>query len=144
MTEEFERKPLDIASFAHNLQRHLDPAAPAPLKAMAARGMVPAPPDQLVKILFQLHFDQAMTKDVQATLKGMPEPVLLAATQADQPAVVLDWLASECSGQILDAIVLHKNTHDATIIKLAKIANAALCDLIANNQVRVFRTPEII
>lgn len=144
MIEEFERKPLDIAAFAPNLQRHLDPAAPAPLKAMAARGMVPAPPDQLVKILFQLHFDQAVANDVRSTLKGMPEAVLLAATQADQPAAVLDWLAAECSGQILNAVVLHKNTHDATIISLAKNASADLCDLIANNQVRVLRTPEII
>ncbi len=144
MIEEFERKPLDIAVFAANLQRHLEPAAPAPLKAMAARGMVPAPPDQLIRILFQLHFDQAVAKDVRNTLQGMPEAVLLAAAQAEQPAVVLDWLAAECSGPILSAVVLHKNTHDATIIKLAQNATVDLCDLIAGNQVRVLRTPEII
>lgn len=144
MTEEFERKPLDIADFAPNLQRHLTPDAPAPLKAMAARGMVPAPPEQLLKILFQLHFDQALANDVQSTLTGMPEAVLLAAVQAEQPAVILDWIAETSSDQILNAVVLHKNTHDATIISLAKNASADLCDLIANNQVRVLRTPEII
>lgn len=145
MTLEFERKPLDIAAFPANLQRHLDPAAPAPLKAMAARGMVPAPPDQLLKILFQLHFDAAVANDVRSTLQGMPETVLSAAIQTDQPAVVLDWLASECAiDAVRNAIVLHKNVHDHTIINLAQDASADLCDLIAGNQVRVLRTPEII
>ncbi|MBA2664928.1 MAG: hypothetical protein H0U74_21750 [Bradymonadaceae bacterium] len=144
MSVEFERKPLDIAAFAANLQRHIDPAAPPPLKMMAARGMVPAPPDQQLKVLYQLHFDEAVSVEVLKALHAMPENILLPAVQGDQPASVLDWVASERDGAVVDAVVLHKNTDDRTIAHLAKTADANLCDLISNNQVRVLRYPTII
>ncbi|MFU8802239.1 MAG: hypothetical protein ACNA8W_00380 [Bradymonadaceae bacterium] len=139
-----ERKPLDLSIFPANLQKHVDPSAAAPLKMMAARGMVPAPPEQMLKMLYQLHFDEAVYKDVVKALKDMPENVLSPAVQTDQPPELLDWVADLRDGAVLDAVALNKNTSDQTIVRIAATANANLCDIIANNQVRVLRQPEII
>lgn len=143
-TEVFERKPLELNVFPANLQKHLDPASPVPLKMMAARGMVPAPPDQMLRMLYQLHFDEAVHKDVVKALQEMPENVLTPAVQLDHPPEVLDWVAELRDGAVLNAIALNKNTQDATIVRIAADADANLCDIIANNQVRVLRQPEII
>ena len=44
--EKLTRKPLDVAAnFPPTLHNHMSEGAPPPLKMMAARGMVPAPPD---------------------------------------------------------------------------------------------------
>jgi hypothetical protein len=143
-TEVFERKPLELNVFPPNLQKHVDPSAPAPLKMMAARGMVPAPPDQMLKVLYQLHFDEAVRNDAIKALTDMPDGVIVPALQTDQPAQVLDWIAGLRSGQALQAVALNRNTDDRTIVQIAIEADAQLCDIIANNQVRVLRYPEII
>lgn len=145
MSEEFERQPLALESFAPNLRTHVGPQAPAPMKMMAARGMVPAPPDQLIRVFYQLYFDAALTQAVSEALNGMPEAVLLPALQAEQPAGVLDWVAElRESETVAQAIALNRGTDDRTIVRLAQEASAEVCEIIANNQVRVLRTPAII
>ncbi|RAL23920.1 hypothetical protein DL240_07165 [Lujinxingia litoralis] len=145
MSEEFERQPLAIESFAPNLRMHVGPQAPAPMKMMAARGMVPAPPEQLVRVLYQLHFDAALAQAVADALGGMPEAVLVPALQTEQPAGVLDWIAElRQEAAVMQAVVLNKGTDDRTVVQLAGQASADVCDVIANNQVRVLRTPGII
>ncbi len=142
---EYERKPLPIETFPPNLQMHVKPESPPPMKMMAARGMVPAPPAQQLQVLYNLHFDSAVADAVRESLAQMPDNVLLGAVQSDQPGGVLDWVASVRSDEsILQAVALHKGTEDATIWRLAKRADGELCEIIANNQVRVLRSPQII
>ena len=145
MSMELERKPLPVDSFPPNLQMHVKDDAPKKMKMMAAQGMVPAPPAQQVQVLYQLHFDDQFSSAVADSLAGMPPNVLKPIIEDDQPESILDWM-----GEVLDepslveAIVLNKNTSDATIYTLAATANGQLCELISNNQVRVLRSPAII
>lgn len=142
---EFARTPLDVAAFPPNLQMHVREDSPPQMKMMAARGMVPAPPAQMVQVLYQLHFDGAMKEMATKAAAEMPPNVLLPALQQEQPAVVLDWLAEiRKEPQVQEAIVLNKWADDATVYALASQVEANLCDIIANNQVRVLRTPAII
>lgn len=142
---ELRRTPLELEVFPANLQIHVKAEAPPQMKMMAARGMVPAPPAQMAKVLYQLHFDEGMREMASQAAREMPENVILSALQQEQPAVVLDWYAEiREEPALLEAIVLNKDTDDATVLRVAGEGSAGLCDMIANNQVRVLRTPAII
>jgi hypothetical protein len=142
---EYERQPLSVDGFAANLQMHVKPESPPQMKMMAAKGMVPAPPAQQVQVLYNLHFDSAVAKAATESMAQMPANVLIGALQQVQPEGVLDWIAElRAEAEILNAVALNKSAHDATIWRLAKQADAHLCEVIANNQVRMLRSPEII
>ena len=145
---EFERQPLDLSAIPQKLQKHVQPDAATKLKMMAARGMLPAPPEQMVKVLYQLHFDsdQKIARAAKDALADMPPNVLGPAIQnADHPGL-LDWVGKTRadSSQIGSIVVRNQATHDQTIAKLAERADAQLADIIATNQVRILRCPRII
>ena len=58
----------------------------------------------------------------------------------------MDWLATIFADDraTLRAIVLNAVTDDETILRLADAADETMCDLIAQNQTRLLRTPAII
>ncbi|MFW5967121.1 MAG: hypothetical protein ACOCV2_06365 [Persicimonas sp.] len=145
---ELERQPLDASAFDDKLKKHVDPDAPAKLKMMAARGMLPAPPEQTVKILYQLHFDDddKVVKAVREAIDEMPAEVLGPALQKADHAGLLDWVA-ERRGEDDDigaVVVRNQAADDRTVAELAEEAGPELADIIATNQVRVLRTPAII
>lgn len=144
----FDRQPLDVTSFPANLQNHIKPESPAPLKMMAARGMVPAPPEFGVRLLYQLSFDSdaSVASEAKQALEVMPVNILLMPLQTEQPDSVLDWIAEirREDEAVIEAIVLNKGVDDKTIAMLAGSVNAKLCDLIAHNQVRILRAPLIL
>lgn len=147
MPTKFERTPLDPSSFPPNLQNHVKPESPPPLKMMAARGMVPSPPEFTVRVLYQLSLDPDNNVSHEATgaLEQMPPQVLLPSLQAEQPASVLDWIAElRDDNEIIEAILLNKGTDDLTVAALALTVNSNTCDIIANNQVRILRSPVIL
>ncbi len=145
MSMEFEREPLAIDAFAPNLQNHIKDGAPPKMKMMAAQGMVPAPPEQQVQVLYQLHFDEAVGQAAADSLKGMPGNLLEPIVAGKQPAAVLDWMADVIEErELLQKLVLNQETDDATVYRLAGQADAELCDIIGNNQVRILRSPAIL
>ncbi len=145
MTMEFERQPLPLDSFPPNLQNHVKDGAPDKMKMMAAQGMVPAPPAQQLKVLYQLHFDDSVADAATDALAGMPNNVLVPAIEDESAAGVLDWVGDvHDDNQVLEALVLNDNTDDATICHVARHGDGAICEIIANNQVRILRSPAII
>jgi hypothetical protein len=145
---EFEREPLDLSAIPQQLQKHVQPDAPAKLKMMGARGMLPAPPEQMVKILYQLQFDSdsKIVKAARESLADMPPNVLGPAIQnADHPGL-LDWVGAvhADSDKIGTIVVRNQATDDMTVAKLAEGAGTQLADIIATNQVRILRSPRII
>ncbi len=140
-----ERKPLDVSNFPPNLQNHIKPETPPPLKMMAARGMVPTPPEYATRLLYQLSFDSDVGGEAVQALKQMPPAILIPSLQSDQPAEVLDWIAElRDEGDVIQALVLNKGAADQTIARIAASADASLCDVIANNQMRILRYPAIL
>jgi hypothetical protein len=145
--EKMERQPLDPQIFDAKLAKAVSPGAPPPMKMMAARGMLPAPPPTLVKVLYQLSFDdgEEVAAAAVTAAREMPADVLVPALQKDQPAGVLDWFSEvREDDEVLEAIALSKATADETIADMAREADARLCGVIAGNQVRVLRHPAII
>jgi hypothetical protein len=145
---EFEREPLDLSAIPQKLQKHVQPDAPSKLKMMAARGMLPAPPEQMVKVLYQLHFDsdQKVAGAAKDSLADMPPNVLGPAIQNADHAGLLDWVGTvrADSSEIGTIVVRNQATDDQTVARLAEKADSQLADVIATNQVRILRTPKII
>lgn len=145
---EFDRQPLDLSAIPQKLQKHVQPDAPTKLKMMAARGMLPAPPEQMVKVLYQLHFDSdaKIAKAATDALADMPPNVLGPAIQNADQQGLLDWVGEVHAKNDDIGLVLVRNraTPDATVIRLAEHADRELADVIATNQVRVLRAPKII
>ncbi len=123
--------------------------APGPGRMMAARGLLPLPsPAELATVLYQLAVsDPAMAAAASATADGMPEKVLAGALgDADIEPVVLDWLAPRAvrSPAMFEALVLAPRVADETIVELAAHGGAREVDLIASNEQRLLRCPDII
>jgi hypothetical protein len=142
----FERSPLDVSSFPESLQNHVKPDAPPPLKMMAARGMVPTPAEFTSRLLYQLSFDEVVGGEAKQALIDMPAAVLMPGLQSEQPPSVLDWIAElrPEDEDIMRAVLLNKGCANETVAHMATLANAVLCDTIANNQVRILAYPRIL
>ena len=138
--------PLDLNTLSPAAQRAL---GPGPGRTMAARGMLPlAPADQLV-VLYQLAIegDPMVAQQAKITAVGLPEK-LLAGTLAN-PATdprLLDYFGQLAADKpsVFDTVVLNLATADPTIATLAAKAGSREIDLIAENEQRLLRHPEII
>ena len=141
--------PLEPAVVARLSPAAQKAMAPGPVRMMAARGLVPLPqPIELMTVLYQVAVsDPALAAAAVATADGAPESVLAAAL-ADPSADprVLDWLVPRAmrAAVLFDTLVLNPTTADVTIADLAARADARGVDLIAGNEVRLLRCPDIV
>ncbi|MEZ4399427.1 MAG: hypothetical protein R3B06_05390 [Kofleriaceae bacterium] len=132
----------------------LSPAAakalgPGPGRMMAARGLVPLPSAaEMVTVLYQVAvLEPGLAAAAAATASGLPEGVLTGAlAEPSLPPVVLDWLAPKLRGRgaLFEALVLAPAVADDTVVELAGQGSAAQVDLIASNEQRLLRCPDII
>jgi hypothetical protein len=135
----------------HDALSSLSPAAQKALaaKPMAAKGLVPlARPADMTSVLYQIAAtDPALEGTASATAAGLPDAILLGAVgDATIDPRVVDWIALRAGdrAKIFDAIVLGPATADPTIATLAGKGDARQVDLIAQNEQRLLRHPEII
>jgi hypothetical protein len=125
-------------------------AAPHQARLAAASGLLPLPQSDLLEVLVALRQseDSEIATAAKATLEGQDSEDLLAAARSDETSVaVLDYLAtpSETSRQIHEAVILNSETSDQAIASLAaSTSDGSLLELIAMNQQRLERFPEII
>jgi hypothetical protein len=138
--------PLDAFRLSAAAQRAL---GPGPGRMMAARGIMPLSSGDQVAVLYQLALDPepGVAQAARATAAALPER-FLSGTLAD-PGVdprVLDFFAGLAAGKpaVFDAIVLNPSVADETIAALAGKGDPREVDLIAQNEQRVLRHPEII
>lgn len=140
--------PIPLSALSDKLRKHVDPQAPAPLRLMAARGMVPMSPAETVTVLCCLSYDDD-EKIADAAVKNLAElpPRILQGALADAKLhpMALDHLARSLPEQesTLEAIILHRQTPDETIAHLADRVGERLLGIIVENQVRILRHPPI-
>jgi hypothetical protein len=138
--------PLDAGQLSAAAHKAL---GPGPGKMMASRGMMPLPPADQVAVLYQLALDadHTVADTARTTAKGLPEK-LLAGTLADarMDARVLDFFATIVADKptAFDAIVMNATCADETLATLAARGGQREVDLIAGNEQRLLRHPEII
>jgi regulator of extracellular matrix RemA (YlzA/DUF370 family) len=124
--------------------------APQPARLAAARGMLPLQQNDLLEVLVALASsdDEQLAAAATETLQAeTPDNLLLAAKAADSSPNVLAYLVTRANGvdEIYEAAILNNQTPDQAIAKLASTtSNGSLLELIAINQQRLVRFPEII
>jgi hypothetical protein len=124
--------------------------APQPARLAAARGMLPLQQNDLLEVLVALTAsdDEQIAAAATETLQAeTPDNLLLAAKAPDTSPNVLAYLATHPTGanEVYEATILNNQTPDHAIAKLAAAtSNGSLLELIAINQQRLVRFPEII
>ena len=150
-TESFE-KPAPSAAIRLELsaeaERYVRRDVPVAMRRMAAGGALPLPPGELVSVLFTLHYDEdrEVAERARHSLCQLPERVRDAALQSPLHPAVLSFCAEQFR-EIPDAlqiIALNPATPDTTIAYLAGQPQRALLEMIAGNQERLLRCPDIV
>lgn len=142
--------PLSLEALPRPLHKHVDPKAPAPLRMMAAKGLVPAvAAGDLVTMLFMLTFDgdENVRATSAKTAEGIPEKIWGAALRAEGvKGEVLDWLADRFAGKdaALELLLLNSSTPDATVARLAPAVSQKLVEIVRQNELRLLRHDDII
>jgi hypothetical protein len=127
----------------------LSPDAPLPARMMAASGMAPLPPADLVSVLYVLSFDRdtQVSDRARASLQDLPDPILLGTLSQGLEAPVLDGLARLLlrHGEAQQRIILNHHTPDETVVWLAeKLQSEKLLEMICANEQRLLACPVII
>jgi len=116
---------------------------------MAARGLAPLGPLDLVTAIYQLGFDSdpAVAAAAQQTADKLPEPALNAALAGAADPRVIDFFALRMIGRpaLIERVLLNPRTDDQTFIALAaKLGGDRELEIIAGNEQRLLRCPAII
>src|SRR5215207_2844907 len=124
--------------------------APAHARLAAARGLLPLAQDDLVEVLVSLRSDEDadISAAAEATLGEQEAGVLagIASSPASSPAV-LTYLAGRpgTAREVQEAVVLNPQTPDEAVAALAlNAADGSVLEVIAINQQRLIRAPQII
>jgi hypothetical protein len=124
--------------------------APQAARLAAARGLLPLPQNELLEVLVALRQskDAEISSAASATLDSQTkEDLVMAARAEDVVPSVLAFLATAPNGtrEVREAVILNPLTPDNAIAAVASETNdPQLLELIATNQQRLVRFPDII
>jgi hypothetical protein len=141
--------PIPVEELSPEIARACGPSAPAPVKLMAARGMMPmAHPGDLVTTLYMLAHDanETLRSAATDTFAGLPPEVLQSAFAGDIDPRVLDFAADRflAKESMMIPILRNTRTDDDTLERLASVLGESLLEIIAANETRLLRRPAII
>ncbi|HEY0321593.1 MAG TPA: hypothetical protein VGC66_11590 [Pyrinomonadaceae bacterium] len=124
--------------------------APQAARLAAARGLLPLPQADLLEALVALREseDAEVSKAAASTLESQErDALLMVAKENGTSPAVLGYLAARTTSEreIQEAVTLNTSTPDDAIALLAsQTTDGALLELIAINQQRLIRAPQII
>jgi hypothetical protein len=124
--------------------------APQPARLAAARGLLPLPQNDLLEVLVALttNSDSEISTAATETLEAESDDNLIVAAKADDSApAVLSYLVTQRGGsrEIQEALILNSKTPDQALANLAATtSDGSLLEILAINQQRLVRAPEII
>ncbi len=143
-----ENKRIPLDKFPPSARRFVDPKAPRQLREMVAKGLVPLRPLIQLCALFQLAHDEdeELAKLAVQAVKNIPASTLTQIAQQPVLPQVLHWLTDVFDGvtEIIRPILLNRVTEDETVLKVTDSANEQLCELVAQNQMRLLRFPSLV
>ena len=145
----YQHRELTEAELGPAAWKMAGPDAPPPMRAMAARGLAPLPPRDLVVALY--HFwasnEPTLGEEATKTVLGLPAAILGGAFEDPSlPAGVLDFLGRKYprNEDILEKVVRHPQVHDETLAGVARLCPESICDILAENQTRWMGFPAIV
>lgn len=140
----------EITSTNPTVRAIIGGTAPQTARLAAASGLLPLPQTDLFEVLVALRQsdDAEIAAAADETLQSQTaDDILVAARAADTAPLVLDYLATVPAAErsLQEAIVLNSRTPDRAVANVASLTtHAAILELIAVNQQRLVRSPEII
>lgn len=124
-------------------------AAPVPAKLMAAKGIAPLRPLELLVAIYQLSFDtdDAVKAAAEAGVNALPDKVLVPPLGEPLPPPVLHFFAERIAVtrvEPLARILYNQVTADATFVRLAGRVGERETEVIVQNEARLLRCPAIV
>ena len=118
-------------------------------KVMAARGIAPLRPGEMLAAVYQLSFDADATvkATAEAAPASLPDRILLGPLAEPQPAEVLHFFAERLPlvrRKAIEAILYNHATSDETYVDLARRLDEGLLEIIFQNEVRLLRCPAVV
>ncbi|MCP3064330.1 hypothetical protein LXT21_36715 [Myxococcus sp. K38C18041901] len=141
--------PFNAEFLPPNLRKHVDPAAPVPLRMMAAKSLVPLSPSDMLGALYMLTYDPdaAVRETAAKTSGGLPEKILGSALRDEevQPQVLGYFLGLlKDKDAYAEMLVLNSNTPDEAVAHVARECGPKLAEIIGQNQLRLLRYEDIL
>ncbi|MFY1830685.1 hypothetical protein ACN47A_32525 [Myxococcus fulvus] len=141
--------PFNAEFLPPNLRKHVDPAAPVPLRMMAAKSLVPLSPSDMLGALYMLTYDpDAGVRETAAkTSGGLPERILGSALRDEevQPQVLGYFLGLlKDKDAYAEMLVLNSNTPDEAVAQVSRECGPKLAEIIGQNQLRLLRHEDIL
>jgi hypothetical protein len=140
---------IDTADLPAPAQRMLSPGAPAPLKAMGAKGIAPGlKPEAIVTLIcaFVLGPDAALAQVARETLENLPSPVLHGALAAELQGPVLELLAEaqHADSAVVSRLLAARHVTSFALEIVAEKATESIGELVAASDSVLLRFPRVI
>jgi hypothetical protein len=141
--------PLPLDVLPANFQKHVDPAAPPPLRMMGAKALVPMGPRDMATALFMLTFDpDANVRETAARSAATLPDRILSVSLRDETADprVLGYFVDAVANkpEYLEMLILNPSTPDEAVARVAQSPHEKLIEIIAQNQLRILRYHGIV
>jgi hypothetical protein len=129
-------------------EKYVRADAPVEVRRLAASGALPLPPIELATVLFALVHDADLEVKTRAkaSLEKLPDGVASVVLSGDAHPALLAWLAQAWRDRAdrIELLALNQATDDRTYAFLASLPHRRVIDIVANNQTRLLRHPEIV
>ncbi|MEE2644511.1 MAG: hypothetical protein VYD19_06220 [Myxococcota bacterium] len=142
------RQPIELSRFPSNIQKFLDPNAPATVAQLVVRGVVPMPPLVRLCALYQIsHFGpEELRREAADAVTSMPRELIEPLLSQALPGDILDWIAVLfCADvELIGALLANELTPLESLERLASTGEGPIIERLALNQVRLLREPILI
>jgi hypothetical protein len=140
---------VDVSALPVPAQKALAADAPAPLRTMAARGVLPGlKPGDILTVVSVLanSTDATIAQTARTTLEKLPPPVLAGALGADLPGSVIEKVveARPREADVVLAVLKMPRVTTAALEHLASAADEQVGELIATNEELMLAHPTVI
>jgi hypothetical protein len=144
----FAHAPLDAGQLGPVVGKFAGEDSPPKIRKMAAAGLAPLPPRDMLLALYQLWVDNGEESELAGkTVEGLPAAVLdgALADRALHPGII-DLLGRKFARneKVLAQVVRHANVDDETLIGVARVCPEPVCDMLADNETRWLGCPAIV
>lgn len=141
--------PIDSSVLSPAARRVLDPAAPAPLRAMAAKGILPGlKPGEVATVLVALAEaqDAELAAMAAQTLANLPPPLLQGALGAELEPAVVDALTKRYVSHpdVMARLLGQPKIAIETVAEVASRCNEQVAEIVATNEQRLLGHPEVL
>lgn len=147
--EDVARCPITPEVLPPNMRKHVDPGAPAPLRMMAAKALIPLAPSEMLAALFMLTFDPdpGVREMAGKTAASLPDRILAPALRDEgtKPPVLayfLDLVGD--NNAYAEMLILNASTPDDAVAKVAQQCSSRIAEIISQNQLRLLRHEDIV